>query len=268
MVMMGILVEGLKRPHTLRVGSFLGGMTEVMAQPIADAITSRGGKVLTDREVDSLAVQDGRVIGAVVNGDLIQARHVVVATALSAAQELLGDAFPDEVWFEPMLGLPSTPAVTLQIDLDEPSLPTDHTMFSPHTVLASYAEQSRTTFRQVPGRLSIDMGQSEKYIDADPETIFEAAMRDARRLGLNVDGNVRRYRVVSHPADFYGLVPGTDRMRPPQKTPVPGLTLAGDWTRQPMFATMEGAVLSGREAAKVTHEALVNDEMLAEVLVR
>ena len=256
MVLMGLVVPGLKRPYSLRVGSFLGGMTEVMAQPIADAIGRKGGRVLTDMEVESLALEKGRVKGVVVNGELIEARHVVLATALSAAQGLIRDALPDYTWFKPMLDLPSTPAVTLQMELDEPSLPTDHTMFSPHTVLASYAEQSRTTFQQVPGRLSIDMGQSATFINADPETIYQAAMKDAARLGINIEGKVRRYRVVSHPADFYGLVPGTESMRPSQKTPVPGLTLAGDYTAQPLFATMEGAVLSGRRAAEAVRKAL------------
>lgn len=251
MVLMGLLVPALKRSYALRVGSFLGGMTEVMAQPIAEAIGRKGGKVLTEMEVESLAFENGRVHGVVVNGELIEARHVVLATALSAAQHLIGQELSDHAWFKSMLQLPSTAAVTLQMELDEPSLPTDHTMFSPRTVLASYAEQSRTTFRHVPGRLSIDMGQSETFVNADPETIYQAAMKDAARLGLNIEGKVRRYRVVSHPADFYALVPGAEHMRPSQKTPVPGLTLAGDYTSQPLFATMEGAVLSGRAAAKV-----------------
>lgn len=262
MVLMGLLVPALKRPHTLRVGSFLGGMTEVMTQPIADAICHKGGEVLTGMEVTALAVDSGRVYGVVVNDELIEAKQVVLATALSAAQRLIGQKLAEYDWFEPMLQLPSTPAVTLQIELDEPSLPTDHTMFSPHTVLASYAEQSRTTFRHVPGRLSIDMGQAQTLINADPETIYQAAVRDARRLGLNVEGRVRRYRVVSHPAEFYGLGPGTERKRPTQETPVPGLSLAGDYTLQPMFATMEGAVLSGRRAAKAVYQALSYDEDL------
>jgi 15-cis-phytoene desaturase len=259
MVLMGLLVPSMKRAYALRVGSFLGGMTEVMAQPIADAIERKGGQVLTEMEVEKLAVHAGRVYGAYVGGELIEARHVVVATALSAAQRLIGDALPEYPWFEPMLDLPSNPAVTLQIEFDEPTLPSDHTMFSPHTLLASYAEQSRTTFRHVPGRLSIDVGQSSKYINADPETIFRDVMADARRLGLNIAGNVRRYRVVSHPADFYALSPGTERLRPPQKTPVPGLSLAGDYTAQPLFATMEGAVHSGRRAAKAVKHALMYD---------
>ena len=39
---------------------------------------------------------------------------------------------------------------------------------------------------------------------------------------------VTRYRVIKLPADFYSLSPGNDGLRPPQATPVEGLTLAGD----------------------------------------
>ena len=36
-----------------------------------------------------------------------------------------------------------------------------------------------------------------------------------------------------------------------QKTPIPGLVLAGDYTRQKFYTTMEGAVLSGIAAANI-----------------
>jgi 15-cis-phytoene desaturase len=49
---------------------------------------------------------------------------------------------------------------------------------------------------------------------------------------------------------FHCLAPGYNHLRPEQKTPVKGLTLAGDYTRQPLFSTMEGAVLSGQRAAE------------------
>jgi uncharacterized protein with NAD-binding domain and iron-sulfur cluster len=49
-------------------------------------------------------------------------------------------------------------------------------------------------------------------------------------------------------------VPGIDALRPPQRTPVPGLVLAGDWTATGWPATMEGAVRSGVLAADtITH---------------
>lgn len=256
MVLMGLLVPAVKRPHMIRVGSFAGGMTEVMSQPIADAIVRQGGSVQTEMEVERLAVENGRVRGVYVGGELIEANHVVLATSLTPAQALIGEALGNHGWFAKMLSLPSMPAVTLQIELTEPALPEDHVVFSPNTVLASYAEQSRTTFRHVPGRLSIDMGQPERFIGETPEAIFAAAMADARRLGLNIEGNVVRYRVVDHPSDFYLLGPGTEALRPPQATPVPGLTLAGDYTAQALFCSMEGAVMSGQRAAEAVARAL------------
>ena len=252
---MGLLAPAVKRPHTIRVGSFAGGMTEVMTGPIAAAIERRGGTVQYDTTVERLAVADGRVRGVYVDGQLIEANHVVLATALGGAQPLIREALGDHPWFEKMLALPTMPAVTLQIELDEPALSEDHVVFSPKTVLASYAEQSRTTFRDVPGRLSIDLGQPEKFIGRPPEEIFAAAMADARRVGLNIENNVRRYRVVDHPQDFYLLSPGSEALRPPQATPIPGLTLAGDYTRQALFCSMEGAVLSGEAAAKAVIRA-------------
>lgn len=255
MVLMGLLAPAIKRPHTIRVGSFAGGMTEVMSGPIAAAIIRRGGSVQYDTTVERLAVGDGRVRGVYVDGQLIEANHVVLATALGGAQPLIREALGDHPWFEKMLALPTMPAVTLQIELDEPALPEDHVIFSPKTVLASYAEQSRTTFRDAPGRLSIDLGQPEKFIGRPPEEIFAAAMADAQRVGLNIENNVRRYRVVDHPQDFYLLSPGSEALRPPQATPIPGLTLAGDYTRQPLFCSMEGAVLSGEAAAKAVVRA-------------
>ncbi len=256
MVLMGLLVPGVKRPHTIRVGAFSGGMTEVMSAPIAEAIVRRGGSIQYDTTVERLAVEEGRVRGVYVNGELIEAAHVVLATSLGAAQPLIRDGLGDHPWFKKMLALPTMPAVTLQIELDEPALPEDHVVFSPKTVLASYAEQSRTTFRDVPGRLSIDMGQPEKFIGQPPETIYAAALADLKRVGIDIEGKVRRYRVVDHPQDFYLLSPGSEALRPPQATPVPGLTLAGDYTRQALFCSMEGAVMSGRRAAKAVERAL------------
>ena len=51
------------------------------------------------------------------------------------------------------------------------------------------------------------------------------------------------------------LAPGNDALRPQQATPIAGLTLAGDYTRQPYIATMEGAVVSGQLAAAAVEAA-------------
>jgi 15-cis-phytoene desaturase len=122
-------------------------------------------------------------------------------------------------------------------------------------VLASFAEESRTTFRQSRGRLSVILTPPEPVINMDPAAILDITCRDAERLGMRVRGHVISYRVVKLPADFYSLAPGNDALRPPQATPIAGLTLAGDYTRQPYIATMEGAVVSGKLAAAAVDAA-------------
>ena len=67
--------------------------------------------------------------------------------------------------------------------------------------------------------------------------------------------------VTEHTATF-SAVPGVDRWRPPQASPVPNLVLAGDWTATGWPATMEGAVRSGYLAAEAVLERVGRPERL------
>jgi len=59
-----------------------------------------------------------------------------------------------------------------------------------------------------------------------------------------------RARVVTEHAATFSAVPGVDRWRPAQASPIRNLFLAGDWTATGWPATMEGAVRSGYLAAE------------------
>ena len=64
------------------------------------------------------------------------------------------------------------------------------------------------------------------------------------------EAGLLRSRVVTEQAATFSAVPGVDRWRPLQETPLENLFLAGDWTATGWPATMEGAVRSGRLAAQ------------------
>ena len=89
-----------------------------------------------------------------------------------------------------------------------------------------------------------------------PEEIAEEVCHDARQIGMNFEADIRQYRVVNRPDDFYSLAAGMEALRPGQETPIRGLTLAGDYTKQEYFATMEGAVISGNRAAELVRRRL------------
>jgi len=62
-------------------------------------------------------------------------------------------------------------------------------------------------------------------------------------------------RVVVRPAAVFSVAPGAERFRPPQRTPLGNLALAGDWTDTGWPGTMEGAILSGRRAVEAIVDA-------------
>jgi len=91
------------------------------------------------------------------------------------------------------------------------------------------------------------------------QAIIEATMKELERLfpteiGAQLpDGGakLRKYAVVKVPRSVYAAVPGRNKYRPSQETPIKNFTLSGDWTSQKFLGSMEGAVLSGKLAAEV-----------------
>jgi hypothetical protein len=59
-----------------------------------------------------------------------------------------------------------------------------------------------------------------------------------------------RSKLIIDSSAVFSVRPGIDQVRPPARTPIAGLLLAGDWTRTGWPATMEGAVRSGYLAAE------------------
>lgn len=247
----GLIRAALPKAYRARVGAYLGGMTEIMCDPIARAVVARGGEVVTGATVERLMTEGDRVTGVVVDGNPIEASDVVLATPLGPAQRLLRPAFADHDWLSALLAAPTTPSATLQLELYRPALDVDRTTFGPPTAMAGFSEQCRTTFRDVPGRLSVILSPPEEFLAMDSEDLLERVVADAERLRIPLRDRIARYRAVNLYDDFLSLEPGHAWRRPTQRTPIQGLTLAGDYTKQPFLSTMEGAILSGHAAAKV-----------------
>lgn len=234
----------------MSIGAFSGGMTEVMSGPIAHAVEKGGGEVRTGVIVESLLMYEKRVVGVKTPSGEIFSENVILATSLGPAQKLLNN-FAHHDFFKPMLSLPTMPAVTIQFELHEPAMDLDHTTFGPLTCFASFSEQSRTTFRHAKGRLSVILTPPERYLTLSKDDVLHDVLKDAKRLDINLTKkNIIDYRIITEHMDFYELSPRKESLKPTQQTPIVGLTLAGDYTKQPYLSTMEGAVISGRLAAE------------------
>jgi uncharacterized protein with NAD-binding domain and iron-sulfur cluster len=86
------------------------------------------------------------------------------------------------------------------------------------------------------------------------EGVLQAVSTEMERLFPMGSGALLRGRVVTEHAATFSAVPGVDRFRPSQASPIQNLLLAGDWTATGWPATMEGAVRSGYLAAEAVLE--------------
>jgi squalene-associated FAD-dependent desaturase len=112
--------------------------------------------------------------------------------------------------------------------------------------------------------VSLSAADEEAEMAADElRARFEAAL--AELLPAARGARTERFVVTREHMATFRAAPGVRALRPGPGTAIHGLALAGAWTDTGWPATMEGAVRSGHEAAKVALAALGRER--AEVLV-
>lgn len=183
------------------------------------------------------------------DGARLAADWYVLAVPFDRVADLLPpELVAREPYFAAAGNLAPSPITSVHLWFDRP------TMALPHAVLVDCL-----------GQWVFDRGEvapGEFYLQ-----VVVSAARDLRGLGRDeirqrvVDelgrlfppvarAELLRAKVVTEHSATFSAVPGVDRWRVPQGSPVGNLALAGDWTATGWPATMEGAVRSGYLAAE------------------
>ncbi|OBB31607.1 desaturase [Mycolicibacterium peregrinum] len=97
-------------------------------------------------------------------------------------------------------------------------------------------------------------GAYEQIHKSNDEIVDEQMALLRRYYPAACGAKVVQAQVVKMPKATFSQVVGTDALRPPQKTSVPSLVLAGDWTATDWSATMESAVQSAAKAVDLLLE--------------
>ncbi len=103
-----------------------------------------------------------------------------------------------------------------------------------------------------PQHLAFIVSAAERAVprpNAELAGVAEAALR--RYFPAMAEASVVRSLVLREPEATFSCDPEAEALRPGAQTPVRGLVLAGDWTSTGLPATIEGAVRSGRVAARL-----------------
>ncbi len=181
-------------------------------------------------------------------GETLSADWYVSTVTFDRLLDLLPDEATAEPYFANLRQLETSPITSVHLWYDRPVISL------PHVVLMDCVGQwvfSRGETAPGEHYLQVVVSASRAFrglgheevqrrIVAEMESLFPAA-RASRLL---------RARVITERAATFSAVPGVDRLRPAQDSPIGNLLVAGDWTATGWPATMEGAVRSGYLAAE------------------
>jgi len=221
-------------------------------------IEQRGGEVLCRAAVRGFKENDGRITGVGMDGGrLHNADFYILAVPHEAAFKLMPEHM---VASEPVLrqirNLGASPITSVHFWFDR------DVMAEPFVTLLDRTTQwifnkSHLTGEASQGRyLQSVISASYGLVERSRQEIVKLCLGELQEvLPESREARLLKATVVKEMAATFSPQPGAERWRPSQRTPLPNLFLAGDWTATGWPATMEGAVRSGYLAA----EAILSD---------
>jgi squalene-associated FAD-dependent desaturase len=194
-------------------------------------------------------------------GEMLQADWYISAVPFDRLLDLLPDAVVEaDPYFRDLRQLETSPITSVHLWYSRPVVPL------PHVVLVSCVGQ--WVFNRgetAPGQhyVQVVVSAARQFRGLGHEEVQQRIVAELARLFPAADPKALvRARVVTEHAATFSAVPGVDRWRPPQASPITNLLVAGDWTATGWPATMEGAVRSGYLAAEALLSRLGHAEKL------
>jgi 15-cis-phytoene desaturase len=262
----------LNEDNGLQMAFLDGNQPDRLCAPMKEYIEARGGKVRTKAPVKEIQTNaDGSVKALLLrSGETIVADEYISAVPVDIMKRLLPKAWSKIPYFRQMDELEGIPVINLHLWFDKKLKSVDHLCFSRSDLLSVYADMSVTCKEYYdPDRSMLELvfapcaplaGGKINWMSKSDEEIIAATMNELARLfptEIAADGSLaklRKYAVVRTPRSVYAAIPGRNKYRPSQVTPIDHFVLAGDWTSQKFLGSMEGAVLAGKLAAQVVTE--------------
>jgi squalene-associated FAD-dependent desaturase len=228
-----VLRETLLRGGAACVPYFpAAGLSETFVTPAVQWLESRGAKATFGCRVTNCLVEGGRVAALESTAGRLDVQAVVLAVPPWVAAGLL-----------PGLVMPDEHQAILNIHFRAEADPGPAGFFG---VIGGAAEWVFVK----PGHVSVTISAANRMVDQPASAIADAVWPDVcATLGLS--GPLPPFRVVKEKRATFAATATQEQRRPEAATRFSNLTLAGDWTRTSLPATIEGAIRSGQRAVDV-----------------
>jgi squalene-associated FAD-dependent desaturase len=218
---------------------------ELYGDKLRTVLASRNVAIRENAAVKAVSF-DGSPTVHLRDGSTVTADRIVLAVPFERVLGLLPAPIADDPFFARIAKLEPSPITSVHLWTDRPITNL------PHAVVVDGLTQWLFTRRWITGEWysQVVVSASREWRALGHGELERRAVAELHRVFPDFrHATVLRSKVVTEKSATFSAVPGVDALRPTQRTPVPNLVLAGDWTATGWPATMEGAVISGHRAA-------------------
>ncbi|HIK55454.1 MAG TPA: 9,9'-di-cis-zeta-carotene desaturase [Synechococcales cyanobacterium M55_K2018_004] len=256
-----------------------GSPDEYLHKPILKYLAAKGGKVHTRRGVRQILFEqheDGHIhvtglqVAKGEETETVVADVYLCACDVPGVQRLLPQEWRQWKEFDNIYKLEAVPVATVQLrfngwvtELSDPdkqkqlqqAAGIDNLLYSADADFSCFSDLALSSpadyYRKGEGSLlQLVLTPGDPFIRMSNEEIAQHALKQVHDLFPSArDLEMTWYSVVKLAQSLYREAPGMDPYRPPQKTPIANFFLAGSYTQQDYIDSMEGATISGLQAA-------------------
>ncbi|MEM8780919.1 MAG: 9,9'-di-cis-zeta-carotene desaturase, partial [Cyanobacteria bacterium P01_G01_bin.49] len=260
-----------------------GSPHEYLHKPIINYLESRGAKIYTRRRVREILYQETeekpQVTGIIVaDGETektITADAYVCACDVPGIQRLIPEEWRKWSSFDNIYQLEAVPVATVQLRFDgwvteledkekqkqlKEVAGIDNLLYTADADFSCFSDLALSSpgdyYKAGQGSLlQLVLTPGDPFIKAKNEDIANHVLKQVHELfPSSQELNMTWYSVVKLAQSLYREAPGMDIYRPSQATPIANFFLAGSYTQQDYIDSMEGATISGKQAAQVILE--------------
>jgi 15-cis-phytoene desaturase len=253
----------LRQNTASKIGLLKGSPDTHLTAPICEDIYKKGGIITSELKLAKVELKSDKSIDHLVfedkNGQTIQkqADNYIFALPIHNLRKVLPKQWIDEHdYFKGLNQIESVPVVTLHLWLDRQISQIDNILFSPDGYIPVYADMSNTTDdykRNGKSRFQFVVAPAFDFINMTDDQIVNKIWEGIKGIYPDTapQAKIEKAKVVRIPRSVYWPAKGTDKLRVSQKSPIRNLAIAGGYTKQRFYDSMEGAVRSGNRAADV-----------------
>ncbi|ANV89640.1 9,9'-di-cis-zeta-carotene desaturase [Picosynechococcus sp. PCC 8807] len=254
-----------------------GSPHEYLHKPIVNYLEARGTKIHTRHRLTDIHYTlegQSKIDGIVINNgettETITADTYVFALDIPGIQRIIPEAWRQWSEFDNIYNLEAVPVATVQLrfdgwvtELNDPekrkqlqeAVGIDNLLYTHQADFSCFADLALASpadyYKEGEGSLmQLVLTPGDPFIKKSNEEIAQHVLAQVHKLfPSSRELNMTWSNVVKLAQSLYREAPGMDVYRPAQATPINNLFLAGSYTQQDYIDSMEGATISGRQAA-------------------